>query len=114
MKVYRHIDDGYIIRVLETLALTSAPAAEEPRGDPAMVETFTPRFGAVTQDSKVETSQVGHGRPAIVWRQGIQIRPAMNLPQPSDSSSRTLEIPSISQASFSDAITRLQQEKSRV
>jgi hypothetical protein len=40
----------------ETLALTSAPVTEEPRGEPAMVETFTPRIGAVTQDSKVETS----------------------------------------------------------
>ena len=58
--------------------LTSAPVAEEPRGEPAMVETFTPRFGAVTQDSKVETSPVGHGRPSIVWGQGIQIRPSMN------------------------------------
>ncbi len=95
----------------ETLALTSAPVAEEPRGDPAMVETFIPRFGAATQDSKVETSPVEHGRPSIVWGQGIQIRPSMNLPQPSDFSSFTL---AISQASVSDAISRLQQEKARV
>ena len=54
---------------------------------------------------------MGHGRPSIVWGQGIQIRPSMNLPQPSDSSSRTL---AISQASVSDAISRLQQEKARV
>jgi len=91
----------------ETLALTSAPIAEIH----AMVETFIPRFGAATQDSKVETSPVGHGRPSIVWGQVIQIRPSMNLPQPSDSSSRTL---AISQASVSDAISRLQQEKARV
>jgi len=63
----------------ETLALTSAPVAEEPRWDPAMAETFTPRFGAATQDSKVETSPVGHGRPPIIWGQDIQIRPFMNL-----------------------------------
>jgi len=98
----------------ETLALTSAPVAEEPRWDPAMAETFTPRFGAATQDSKVETSPVGHGRPPIIWGQDIQIRPSMNLPQPSNSSSRTSAILSISQASVSDAILRLQLEKARV
>jgi len=38
----------------------------------------------------------------------------MNLPQPSDSSSCTSATPTISQASVSDAITRLQQEKARV
>ena len=62
----------------ETLVLTSAPVAEEPRWEPAMVETFTPRFGAVTQDSKVETSP-GQVRPAIIWGQGIQIRLATHL-----------------------------------
>jgi hypothetical protein len=41
----------------ETLALTSAQVAEEPRGNPAMVETFTPRVGAATQDSQ--------GRPPV-------------------------------------------------
>jgi hypothetical protein len=97
----------------ETLVLTSAPVAEEPRGEPAMVETFIPRIGAVTQDSKVETSP-GQVRPAIVWGQGIQIRPAMHLPQSSDSSSRSSAAPTISQASVNDAITRLQQEKARV
>jgi hypothetical protein len=100
--------------VLEALALTSAPVAEEPRGEPAMVETFTPRIDAVAQDSKAETSPGGQVRPAIVWGQDIQIRPAMNLPQPSDSSSRTSATPTISQASVSDAITRLQHEKARV
>ena len=106
--------DRTLAGVLETLALTSASVAEDPRGEPAMVETFTPRFGAVTQDSKVETSPGGQVRPAIVWGQGIQIRLAMKLPQPSDSSSRTSATPSISQASVSDAITKLQQEKARV
>jgi hypothetical protein len=79
-----------------------------------MVETFTPRFGTVTQDSKVETSPGRQVRPAIVWGQGIQIRPAIHLPQPSYSSSRTSATPTISQVSVSDAITRLQQEKARV
>ena len=69
-------------RTSTDLMLTSAPVAEEPRGDPAMVELFTPRFGVATQDSKVETSPGGHGRPPIVWGQGIQIRPSMNLPHP--------------------------------
>ena len=32
--------------VHETAALTPAAIAEEPRGDPAMVETFTPQVGA--------------------------------------------------------------------
>jgi predicted nuclease with TOPRIM domain len=61
-----------------------------------MVESFTPRFGAATQEPKVETS------------------PSMNLPQPSDPSFRPSSRPSISQASVSDAISRLQQEKARV
>ena len=55
----------------ETLAFTSAPVAEEPRGDPTMVESFTPRIGAATQDSKVEKSSDGQGRSPIVWGQGI-------------------------------------------
>jgi len=78
------------------------------------VESFTPQVGAATQDSKVETSPEGRGRPPIVWGQGIQIRPSMNIPQPSDSSSRPSAILPISPASVSDAISRLQQEKARI
>ena len=98
----------------KTLALTSAPVAEEPRGDPAMVESFTSRVGAATQDSKIEKSSNGHCRPSIVWEQGIQIQPSMHLPRssesgpspaaPVDDASRLI----ISQSSVSDAITRLQ------
>jgi len=40
-----------------------ASVADEPRGDPAMVDSFTPRIGAATADSKVETSLDGRGRP---------------------------------------------------
>jgi hypothetical protein len=94
--------DRTLTGVLETLALTSASVAEEPRGEPAMIETFTPRIGAVTQDSKAETSPGG------------QVRPAMNLSQPSDSSARISATPTINHASVSDVITRLQQEKARV
>ena len=81
-----------------------------------MVETFTPRFGAVTLESKVsETSQDGRGRSPVVWEQGIQLRPSMNLPRlldliPVDIASRQL----ISQSSVIDAISRLQQEKTRI
>ena len=66
----------------ETLELTSAQVAEEPRGDPAMVETFTPRVGAATLESKVgETSQEGQCRSPVMWGQDIQLtRPSMNLP----------------------------------
>jgi chromosome segregation ATPase len=65
-------------------ALTSPSVAEETRGDPAMVETFTSRVGAATSESKVgETSQDG-------WI-----------------SMRTL-------SSVSDAISRLQQEQVRL
>ena len=93
----------------ETLALTSAQVAEEP-----MVESFTPRVGAATQDSKVGRSSDRQIRPPIVWGQGIPIRPSKNLPQPSDPSSRPSATLPISPASVSDAISRLQQEKTRL
>jgi len=85
----------------ETLALTSAQVAEEPRGDPAMVETFTPRVGAAASESKVtegprgdpamvekftprvgaatleskvsETSQEGQRRSPVMWGQDIHL-----------------------------------------
>ena len=79
-----------------------------------MVESFTPRVGAAMQDFKVEKSSDGHGRPSIVWGQGIQIRPSKKLPQPSDSSYRPSATLPISPASISDAISRLQQEKARI
>jgi len=93
----------------EALALTSAQVVEEPREDPTMVESFTPRVGAATQDSKVEKSSDGQDRPPIVWGQGIQIRPSKNLPRPSDSASR----PSAT-SSVSKAISKLQREKARI
>jgi len=65
----------------ETLALTSASLAEEPRGEPIMVETFTPRVGAATQVPMVDASPDGRSRPPIVWGQGIPIRLATILPQ---------------------------------
>ena len=34
----------------ETTVLTPASVAEEPRGDPTMVETFTPRVGATASE----------------------------------------------------------------
>ena len=79
-----------------------------------MVESFTPRVDVATQDFKIEKSSEGQGRPAIVWGQGIQIRPSKKLPQPSDSSSRPSATLPISPASVSDAISRLQQEKARI
>jgi hypothetical protein len=100
---------------VETLALTSAHVAEEPRGDPIMVESFTPRVGAATQDSKVEQSSNGQGRPPVRWGQGIQRRPSTNLPQTSDSSSRpTATLLLISPAEVSEAISKLQREKARI
>ena len=79
-----------------------------------MVESFTPRVDVATQDFKIEKSSEGQGRPAIVWGQGIQIRPSKKLPQPSDSSSRPSATLPISPASVSDAISRLLQEKARI
>ncbi len=99
----------------ETLALTSAHVAEEPHGDPTMVESFTPRVGTATQDSKAETSLGGQGRPPNRWGQGIQMRPSKNLPQTSDPSSRPAATPlPISPAEVSEAISRLQREKARI
>ena len=48
--------------VHETTALTSAltsKVAEEPRGEPAMVKTFTPRVGVATSESKVGHKSCG-------------------------------------------------------
>ena len=79
-----------------------------------MVESFTPRVGAATQDSKVGRSSAGQSRPPIKWGQGIPIRPSTNLPQPSDPSSHPSATLPISPASVSEAISRLQQEKTRL
>jgi hypothetical protein len=99
----------------ETLALTSSDVVVEPRGDPIMVESFTTRVGAATQDSKVEQSSDGQGRPPIRWGQGIQIRPSKNLPQTFDSSSRpAATLLPISPAEVSEAISKLQREKARI
>ena len=107
--------DRTLTRGGETLALTSAHVAEEPRGDPIMVESFTTRVGAATQDSKVEQSSDGQGRPPIRWGQGIQIRPSKNLPQTSDSSSRpAATLLPISPDAVSEAISKLQREKARI
>ena len=94
--------------------ITTIAVSEEPRGDPALDGASTPRVGAATPDSKVETSNDGRGRPPIGWGQGIQIRPSIYLPRPSESgpspaapvddASRLI----ISHSSVSDAITRLQ------
>jgi hypothetical protein len=64
----------------ETLALTSAHVAEEPRGDPTMVESFTPRVGAATQDSNNETSSGGQGRhpDATIQESSPDIRPIIS------------------------------------
>jgi len=50
--------------VHETTALTQASVAEEPRGDPAMVETFTSRVVAAVSESKV--TEEPRGDPAMV------------------------------------------------
>jgi len=80
-----------------------------------MVESFTPRVGAATQDSKVEQSSDGQGRPPIRWGQGIQIRPSKNLSQTSDSSSRSAAtLLPISPAEVSEASSKLQRENARI
>ena len=79
-----------------------------------MVESFIPRVGAATQDSKVGRSSEGQSRPPIKWEQGIPIRPSANLPQPSDPSSHPSATLPISPASVREAISRLQQEKTRL
>jgi len=45
--------------VHETIVLTPASVAEEPCGDPATVESSTPRVGAATADSKVDRLSIG-------------------------------------------------------
>ena len=80
-----------------------------------MVETFPPRVGADTSNSKGdEASPEGRRRTPIGWGQGIPIRPSMNLPPPAYSESRPSTSRSNSQASVSEAISRLQREKASV
>ena len=50
----------------------------------------------------------------IVWGQGIPIRPSLNLLPPTNSETRPSTSRTISQASVSDAISRLQREKASV
>ena len=96
-------------------AIATSALSEEQRGEPAMVETFTPRVGADTSSSKVdETSHDGRSRTPIVWGQGIPLRPSMKLPPPTNSESRPSTSRTISQASVSEAISRLQREKAGV
>ena len=96
-------------------AISTSAISEEPRGEPAMVETFTPRVGAGTSSSKVgETSHDGRGRAPFVWGQGILLRLSMNtlrtsdsvsgLAAPDDPTSRPTSRPLLSQASISEAI----------
>ena len=103
-------------------AISTPAISEEPRGEPVMVKTFTPRVGADTSNSKVdETSHDGRDRAPIVWGQGILLRPSMNTLRPSDSVSglaalddptpRPTSRPLLSQASVSEAISKLLREK---
>ena len=106
-------------------AISTPAISEEPRGEPAMVETFTPRVGADTINFKVgETSHDGRGRASIVWGQGILLRPSMNTLRPTDSvsglaapedpTSRPTSRPLFSQASVSEAISKLLREKAGI
>ena len=106
-------------------ASSAISTSEEPRGEPAMVETFTPRVGADASSSKIdETSHDGQGRTSIGWGQGIPIRPSMNTLRPSDSvyglaapedpTSRPTSRPLLSQASVSEAISKLLREKASI
>jgi hypothetical protein len=96
-------------------AATQVPTvAEEPRGEPTMVDTFTPPVGAATQVPMAETCPDGRGRPPIVWGQGIPIRTSTTtLPSPIAPSDRPSSRPVISQESFNDIIARLDREKTR-
>jgi hypothetical protein len=101
--------------VLETAGSTLALVAEEPRGEPTMVDTFTPPVGAATQVPTSESSPDGRGRPPIGWGQGIPTRPSTTTSQsPTASSDRPSSRPTVSQESFNDTIARLQREKTRV
>jgi len=93
-------------------ASSAISTSEEPRGEPAMVETFTPRVGADASSSKVDaTSPAGRSGTPIVWGQGIPLRPPLQLHPPTSVEPRPSTSRTISQASVSDAILRLQQEK---
>ena len=79
-----------------------------------MGDTFTPRVGADTSSSKVDaTSPAGRSRTPIVWGQGISVRPTTQS-QPTYVDSRPSTSRNISQASVSDAISRLQREKATI
>ena len=89
--------------------------SEEPRGEPAMVDTFTPRIGADPSISKVgETSPEGRSRTPAKWGQGIPQRPSTTQSQPTFVDSRPSTSRNISQASVSEAISRLQREKASI
>jgi len=59
--------------VHEKSVLTQASVAEEPRGDPAMVETLTPRVGAATLGSKVGAATSGW-RDDSRWTRSVTSR----------------------------------------
>ena len=80
-----------------------------------MVDTFTPRVGADTSSSTVdETSHEGRSRTPVRWGQGIPQRPSMTPSHPANSESRPSTSRNISQASVSEAISRLQREKANI
>jgi hypothetical protein len=80
-----------------------------------MVETFTARVGADASSSKVDaTSPAGRSGTSIVWGQGIPLRPPVQLHPPTSAETRPSTSRNISQASVSEAISRLQREKASV
>ena len=106
-------------------ASSAISTSEKPRGEPAMVETFTPRVGAGTFSSKIDgTSHDGRNRTSVAWGQGMPLRPSMNTLRPSDSvsglaapedpTSRPTSRPLLSQASVSEAISKLLREKASI
>jgi hypothetical protein len=100
--------------VLKTAGSTLALVVEEPRGEPTLVETFTPPVGAATPVPMAMTSSDGRGRPPIAWGQGIPIRSTTTtLPSPIAPSNRPSSRLAISQESFDDTIAMLQREKTR-
>jgi hypothetical protein len=50
------------------------PGAEEPLGEPATVDMFIPKVGAVATEYRDEGADQGRSRTQVVWGQGLRLR----------------------------------------
>ena len=67
--------------------VSCGPGAEEPIGEPATVDMFTPRVGAIATESKEQGgTHQGRSRTKVMWGQGIRHPLAASTQQALDSS----------------------------